>query len=93
MALVALLLGWAVWAYLVILTVRLVLGWLPVLIRGWEPRGWLSVVAEFVYTVTDPPLRALGRVLKPLRVGDLQIDLAFLVLYFGLLVVQRLLAG
>ncbi|HQY99866.1 MAG TPA: YggT family protein [Propionicimonas sp.] len=93
MALVSTLLAWAVWAYLAVLTVRVVLGWLPVLIRGWEPRGVLVVVSEFVYTLTDPPLRALGRVVKPVRVGDVQIDLAFIVLYFALLLVHRLLAG
>lgn len=69
-----------VWLYLVVLLGRLVLDWVRVFAREWRPRGAVLVVAEFVYTLTDPPLKALRRVLPPLRLGAVAVDLGFLVL-------------
>ena len=63
MALIAALIHGVLWGYLAILTVRMVLSLLPLLVRQWEPRGVLLVIAEFTYTVTDPPLRFLRRFL------------------------------
>jgi len=59
---------------------RLVLDWVQALSREWRPRGPVLVGAEAVYTVTDPPLKLLRRILPPLRLGAVQLDLAFLVL-------------
>ena len=59
---------------------RLVLDWIQALAREWRPRGAVLVVAEGLYTVTDPPLKVLRKVLPPLRLGAVQLDLAFLVL-------------
>ena len=59
---------------------RLVLDWVQALSREWRPKGVVLVAAEGVYTVTDPPLKVLRKVLPPLRLGAVQLDLAFLVL-------------
>lgn len=59
---------------------RLVLDWVQALAREWRPRGAVLVLAEGLYTVTDPPLKVLRKVLPPLRLGAVQLDLAFLVL-------------
>lgn len=69
-----------VFLFFVILLGRLVLDWVQAFARDWRPRGALLVVAEFVYTITDPPLKALRRVIPPLTLGSLRLDLAFLVL-------------
>ena len=90
MALITMAIHWVLWSYLAILTVRMVLSVLPLLIRQWEPRGVLLVIAEFTYTVTDPPLRFLRRFLPTVRLGTLALDLPFVVLYFGLSVLLRL---
>jgi YggT family protein len=50
----------------------------------------MLVVAEVVYTVTDPPLRALRKVIPPLTLGQLRLDLAFLVLMFGTTVLMSI---
>jgi len=89
MALIAALIHGVIWTYLAILTVRMVLSLLPLLVRQWEPRGVLLVIAEFTYTVTDPPLRFLRRFLPTPRLGDIAIDLPFLVLYLGLSLLMR----
>jgi YggT family protein len=89
MALITAAIHWVLWSYLAILTVRMVLSVLPLLIRQWEPRGLMLVIAEFTYTVTDPPLRLLRRFLPTIRLGNLAIDLPFVVLYLGLSVLLR----
>lgn len=80
---------WAVvrlvlYLYLVLLLIRLVLEWIQVFARDWRPRGVVLVLAEGVYTATDPPLRTLRKVIPPLRIGSVQLDLSFLLLTFVL---------
>lgn len=68
--------------FFVLLIIRLVLDYVQMFARSWRPSGVVLVVAEAVYTVTDPPLRALRRVIPPLRIGSISLDLSFLVLIF-----------
>jgi YggT family protein len=80
-----------VFAFFVMLIIRLVIDWIQVFSRDWRPSGVVLVVAEAVYTVTDPPLRALRRVIPPLRLGQIQLDLAFLVLFIGCSILMNVL--
>ncbi|XVX21619.1 YggT family protein [Actinomycetota bacterium] len=67
---------------------RLVFDWIQVFSREWRPKGPVLVAAEGVYTVTDPPLKALRKVIPPLRVGGVAIDLAFMVLFIVVMVLR-----
>jgi len=67
-------------AFFLLMFVRLILDWVQVFAREWRPRGVMLVIAEATYTVTDPPLRAVRRVIPPLSIGGLRLDLAFLLL-------------
>jgi YggT family protein len=69
------------WLFLILLIARLVLDYVQMFARSWRPRGPMLVVAEIIYTITDPPLRALRRVIPPLKIGSVSIDLSFLVLF------------
>ena len=69
------------WLFLVLLIARLVLDYIQMFARSWRPTGPLLVLAEIVYTITDPPLKALRRVIPPLRIGQVSLDLSFLVLF------------
>jgi YggT family protein len=71
------------WLYWIVLIGRLVFDFVQVFARSWRPTGVLLLVAEAIYTVTDPPLRLLRRVIPPLRLGSVQFDLAFLILLIG----------
>ncbi len=78
--------------FVLILLVRLILDWVPLFNREWHPKGAGLVFAEIVYTVTDPPIKLLRRVIPPLRVGAIAIDFAFaitMLLCFVLLSVTR----
>lgn len=68
------------WIFFILLIARLVLDYVQMFARSWRPSGPLLVVAEVVYTVTDPPLRALRKVIPPLRIGSISLDMSFLVL-------------
>jgi YggT family protein len=61
-----------------LLWVRFVVDWVQVFARQWEPRGPLLVALEGVYSATDPPIVALRRVIPPLRIGSVALDLSFL---------------
>lgn len=69
-----------VFVFMLLLIARLVIDWVMFFAREWRPRGLALVLAEITYTVTDPPLRALRKVLPPLTIGSFRLDLAFLVL-------------
>lgn len=70
----------ALWIFTLMLWGRLVLDWMRVLKPDWRPRGALLFIAEAVFTVTDPPLRAVRKVIKPVRIGGGAIDLSWTVL-------------
>jgi len=69
--------------FMLCLIVRLVFDWVQFFARDWRPRGVVLLLAEAVYTVTDPPLRALRKVIPPLTLGSVRLDLAFLILFLG----------
>ncbi len=92
MRVIADLLSFAVNIFLLLLFIRVVFDWVQVFARDWRPRGIALVVAEAVYTVTDPPLRALRRVIPPLNLGAIRLDMAFLVLVIICVILQSVLA-
>ena len=79
MAVVATIALYVLYAFLGLMFVRLIVDWTMVFARNWRPRGAVAAVLEVAYSVTDPPLRALRRVLPPLRLGSFALDLAFIV--------------
>ena len=81
----------AVYIYFVILILRLVLDWVQVFARDWRPQGPVLVGAEIIYTLSDPPIKALRRVIPPVRVGSVAIDLSFLVLMFAISILLSIL--
>jgi YggT family protein len=66
------------WFFIAMLWVRFVVDWVQVFARSWSPRGVLLVGLEVVYSVTDPPIKALRKVIPPLRIGNFALDLSFL---------------
>lgn len=80
---------WVLWIFLLILFARMILSWVPVLVRDWQPRGPMLVVAEVIYSITDPPLRLLRKVLPPVRIGNMMLDLAFIGLALLISILMR----
>jgi len=78
------------WAFIGLLWVRFVVDWVQVFARSWQPRGVLLVALEIVYSITDPPIKALRRVIPPLRIGSISLDLSFLIVMIAAYVLLRL---
>lgn len=91
MSLVSQWLSFALEIYWYILVARLILEWIPAFSPTWRPRGALLVLAEVLYTLTDPPVRLVRKVLPPVRIGSVSLDLSFLVLLFAITIAQRIL--
>jgi YggT family protein len=64
--------------FIALLWIRFIVDWVQVFARQWEPRGPLLVALEGVYSATDPPIMALRRVVPPLRIGSVALDLSFI---------------
>jgi YggT family protein len=77
------------WAFWAMLWVRFVVDWVQVFARSWQPRGVLLVVLELVYSVTDPPIKAVRRVIPPLRLGGIALDLGFLLVFLATYLLLR----
>ena len=86
MAILKIVLDYVLWIYLLILIGRMIFTWVQTFSRSWTPTGFLLVVAETVFTLTDPPLRFLRRYIRPLRIGSVALDLSFMVLFFAVLI-------
>lgn len=72
---------------------RFVFDWMQVLNPGWRPRGAIIVVAESSYTITDPPIKAVRRVIPPLQLGSIRLDLAWTIVLIVLLILMSLVSG
>ncbi len=75
--------GYLLELFLLVLIARLIFDWVMVFARDFRPRGVLAALLEVIYSVTDPPLRALRRVIPPLRLGSVAIDLGFIILFIA----------
>ena len=80
MAIVSIL-AWVVFValgvFILFMWVRLILDWARALQPRWRPKGALLVIAELCFSVTDPPVKLVRRVVKPIRIGGAQLDFAW----------------
>jgi YggT family protein len=77
--------------FLLLMIIRFVADWVQLLARSWRPHGLVAAGLEIVYSVTDPPIRALRRVLPPLRLGSVALDLSFMVIFIAVIVLINVL--
>lgn len=75
--------------YLVVLIGRMIIGWIQVFARSWRPTGVVLVLAEGIFTATDPPLKFLRRYIPPLKLGTVSLDLSFMVLFIVVLILLQ----
>ncbi|MBP2702339.1 YggT family protein [Microbispora sp. RL4-1S] len=71
--------------FLILLIGRMIIDTVQAFARSWMPSGVVLVLAEVIYTVTDPPLKFLRRFIPPLRLGTVAFDLSFTVLFIVVL--------
>jgi YggT family protein len=76
--------------FLALMFVRMILSWVQMFARSWMPHGILLVLLEGVYTITDPPIRAMRRLVPPLRLGQVAFDLAFFLVFIIVIILRQL---
>ena len=93
MSLIASLISSLLNLYVLVLITRLVLEYVAIFARDWRPRGPVLLLSELVFTLTDPPLKAIRKVVPSLRIGSVSLDLSFLILLFAISITRGILAG
>ena len=76
--------------FLVLLLARFVVDRVMVLARSWCPQGLVAAGLEVVYATTDPPLKAVRKVIPPLNLGTIRLDLGFMVLLIAVYIVKNI---
>src|SRR5689334_21506941 len=61
-----------------------------VLARSWRPQGLVAAGLEVVYATTDPPLKAVRKVIPPLNLGSVRLDLGFMVLLIAVIILRNI---
>lgn len=89
MALIAGIVSFLIGAYLLLLFARAGFSLIPLLVRDWRPTGLVLTASQVAKALTDPPLLLIRRVVPPLQLGGVSWDLAFVVLFALLTVLQR----
>jgi YggT family protein len=83
----------ALWIFIALMWIRFIVDWVQIFARSWSPTGFLLVVLELVYSTTDPPIKALRRVIPPLRIGTVALDLSFVIVIIVAYLLQRIVRG
>ncbi|WP_407646877.1 YggT family protein [Allosaccharopolyspora coralli] len=73
-----------------LLTARIVVELVRAFARDWRPAGGVAIALESIYTMTDPPVRLLRRVIPTVRIGNVGLDLSIMVLLLVVFILMRL---
>ncbi|HNP16721.1 MAG: YggT family protein [Cryobacterium sp.] len=75
-------------AYFFVMWARFIVDLAQNFSRTWRPRGFGLVLAEIVYTLTDPPIRAVRKVVPPFRVGPAALDFSWSIVMLVVIVLM-----
>jgi YggT family protein len=81
---------WGLNLFLITLIGRLILDYIRIFSPNWRPRGIVLALAELIYSITDRPLRFVRQFVPPLRLGAVSLDLSFIVVFFVVQLLMRL---
>ena len=79
--------------YTLVLIIRIIIEMIQSFSRQFNPPRWFMVIAEPLFVVTDPPVKALRRVVPPMQMGGVALDLSVLVLFIILQLLQLVVSG
>lgn len=86
---IRLLIFYVLFTFSLFLTARVVVEMVRTFAREWRPAGGVAVTLETVYTVTDPPVLLLRRVIPTVRIGGVGLDLSIIVLWLVVIILMR----
>ena len=76
--------AWILQAYVIVIFARVILSWFPI-----TPGTPMASVARVLYAVTEPVLGPIRRVLPPMRMGGMGLDLSPIIVLIGIQIVSR----
>ncbi len=76
----------------IVLIARMVLDWIGVLAPAGGG-GWPGRARGLAHAVTEPVIAPVRRVLRPVRIGSVSIDLAFTVVFVLVVILRSVVAG
>jgi YggT family protein len=80
---------YVLFAFWLLLIARIVVESVHSFAREWRPAGGVAVTVETIYTTTDPPVRALRRVIPTVRLGGMGLDVSIMVLLLAVFILMR----
>ena len=88
---------WAVYIalsiFILVMWVRLILDFVVNFNRGWRPSGFGLVLAEVVFTITDPPIKFVRRFVPPVRFGGVALDFSWTIVMLVAIVLSYVASG
>jgi YggT family protein len=81
--------GYILWVYILLIWARVIVDFTRQFARKWRPAGVAAIGVELVYITTDPPIRLLRRLVPPLRVGTVSLDLSVIIVLIVLYIVRQ----
>lgn len=74
--------------YTLLLIARIVTEMIQAFSRNFQPPRWFAYIAEPIFMVTDPPVKALRKVIPPLQLNNVSLDLSIIVLFVIMMILQ-----
>ena len=90
MAVIASVVYAALFLFILIMWVRFIFDLMVNLNRGWRPRGAAVVIAEVAFTITDPPINLVRRLVPPLRFGDVSLDFGWAIVLVAAIILSSI---
>ena len=93
MAIVGDILFYLLQIFILVMWVRLILDFVRSARPTWRPAGPLLVLLSIVFVITDPPLKLVRKVIKPVRFGAVSIDFAWTIVLIVAFILSNVVAG
>ena len=72
---------------------RIIVEFVRTFARDWRPSGVVVIILEAIFTVTDPPVKLLRRLIPPISLGGVRLDLSIMVLLFIVFILMQIVGG
>jgi YggT family protein len=76
---------YVLYVYIIVILTRVCVETTRQFARSWRPVGVAAIGLEVVYVATDPPIKVLRRLVPPLQIGGVSLDLSILILLLAIL--------
>ena len=76
--------------YFLLIIARVVVDVTRQFARAWRPAGVAAIGLEVVYITTDPPMKLFRRLIPPVRLGPISLDLSVWILLIAILALRWL---